>query len=202
MFIRKYTTAAILALTALFVSVSGAMAYQAAASTSLNVRSGPGTNYGVVGVLQTNQVVDVLECNASNTWCRIQDRTTRGWASARYLQPISGGAPSRPGAGGPNFGVTIGGDGFSFSFGTGPRSQVCFYEAANYRGSSFCARPGNTNRFLDRGWRNRITSIRIDGNAQATICTQPGLRGHCVTVDRSVRHLGRLSNTTASYRIR
>ncbi len=202
MFIRKYTTIAIVAVMALFVSVSGAMAYQAAASTSLNVRSGPGTNFGVVGVLQTNQVVNVLECNASNTWCRIQDRTTRGWASARYLRPISGTTPTRPGVSQPNVGITIGGDGFSFSFGTGPRAQVCFYERPNYSGRSFCARPGSTNRMLDRNWIDRISSIRVDGNAQATICSRPGLRGNCVTVDRSVRHLGRVANTTASYRIR
>ena len=46
---------------------AGAFAWEAYATSPLNVRSGPGTNYSVIASLQRNQVVDVQHCRSG--WC-------------------------------------------------------------------------------------------------------------------------------------
>lgn len=210
---RKFATTAAIALASLFAGVGGAFAYDAAATTTLNVRSGPGTNYGVVGALNRNQIVQVLECNASNTWCRIQDRTLQGWASARYLQRIAGGStPPRPtpvpppAPGQPGFSINT--PGFSISIGTPgatpprppvSRGQICFFEDFDYRGRSFCVGEGNSARFIERFWDNRIRSARVEGTVQATVCTDASFGGRCAVIDRSVRNLGMLSDDISSY---
>src|SRR5690554_1380052 len=88
-----------IAIAGLFAAVSGAFAYDAAATTALNVRTGPGTNYRVVAALSPNQIVQVGQCNTANTWCEVTANNIRGWASARYLRPIGPTTPSRPGSG-------------------------------------------------------------------------------------------------------
>lgn len=211
---RKFATAAAIAMATFLASVGGAFAYDAAATTTLNVRSGPGTNFRVVGALSRNQIVQVLECNTANTWCRIQDRTLQGWASARYLQPVAGGTtPPRPGPapvptpGQPGFSINT--PGFSISIGTpgatppppppGPRGEVCFFEEFDYRGRSFCVGEGNSTRFIERFWDNRIRSARVEGNVEATVCTDSNFAGRCAVIDRSVRNLGMLSDDISSY---
>lgn len=56
--------------------------------TDLNLRSGPGTGYGVVSVLPAGAEVDVLGC--SGGWCRVAWGSAQGYASASYL----GGEPA------------------------------------------------------------------------------------------------------------
>lgn len=54
----------------------------------LNVRSGPGTEYPVIGSLTAGDVVNVLWRNAANTWlyvCCIPGSTTGGWVSSQLL---------------------------------------------------------------------------------------------------------------------
>ena len=54
-------------------------------ATSLNVRSGAGTNYSVVTKLSKGTVVDVIE-SASNGWKKIKTSSgTTGWVSGSYL---------------------------------------------------------------------------------------------------------------------
>ena len=50
-------------------------------SDSLNIRSGPGTNYGRVGSLNSGERVSVVGRNSSGTWIQIDN----GWVSAQYL---------------------------------------------------------------------------------------------------------------------
>ena len=67
------------------------------ANDVLNVRSGPGTNYRIIGALGNGDRVRRLRCETpgSTTWCEIEmltDMRERGWVSARYL---SGGGGSQ-----------------------------------------------------------------------------------------------------------
>lgn len=204
--ILKVAAAALIAVIGLLGTVSSAFAYDATATTTLNVRTGPGTNYRVIGALSPNQIVNVVECNAANTWCRVQDRTLSGWASARYLRPIETG-PSRPqpapGQTQPNVGVSVNTPNFSFSFGTGAPSsrsgQVCFFEDFDYRGRSFCVADGDNTRYVGNFWNDRIRSARVEGNISATVCTGTNYSGRCGVIDRSVRNLGMLSDNISSY---
>lgn len=52
------------------------------------MRSGPGTNYGVLDTLTRGTQTEVIEVNA-NGWARIRVTTTDqvGWMSSRLLTP-------------------------------------------------------------------------------------------------------------------
>ena len=75
---------------ALLLSTGAALAVPATAQTDLNVRSGPGTQYPVVGSIQSGETVDAGGCTGS--WCQVNFNGGAGYASSRYLA-IGGGAP-------------------------------------------------------------------------------------------------------------
>lgn len=57
----------------------------------LNMRSGPGTNHGVVGKLGNGDQVRTINCEmrGNSRWCEIEMMTEmreRGWVNARYLK--------------------------------------------------------------------------------------------------------------------
>jgi uncharacterized protein YraI len=77
----------------------------------LNVRTGPGTAFQVIGALANGTTVRRLGCRSVGTaqWCEIHqltDMRERGWVNGRYLgapgaapTPPAGQLPERPGAG-------------------------------------------------------------------------------------------------------
>ena len=68
---------------ALLLSTGAALAVPATAQTDLNVRSGPGTQYPVVGSIQGGETVDAGACTGG--WCRVSFSGGTGWASRSYL---------------------------------------------------------------------------------------------------------------------
>lgn len=64
----------------LLASAGAAMAFPATSITSLNVRSGPGTNFGVVDTLRPGERVEVIDQNGG--WYQL---AAGGWASGNYL---------------------------------------------------------------------------------------------------------------------
>ena len=74
----------------LLLSVGAAAAAPAVSRADLNVRSGPGTGYGVVGVIQAGETVDVGGCQGN--WCQVSFDGGTGFANRSYLQMA--GAPS------------------------------------------------------------------------------------------------------------
>ncbi len=66
--------------TAITVLTAGS-ALAAVSTTSLNVRSGPGINYGVVATLAPGEQVSIRA--QSNGWCELS--SPGGWASCAYL---------------------------------------------------------------------------------------------------------------------
>jgi hypothetical protein len=82
----------VLAAGAALLGMSGAaFAAEAMATTDLNVRSGPGTGYPVIGVLGSGQSTTIRGCLQSGTWCAISQGGEEGWVSARYLSSMMGG---------------------------------------------------------------------------------------------------------------
>ena len=72
-----------------------------ASNDVLNVRSGPGTNFGLVGALANGDNVRRLGCQSQggSTWCEIEmmtDMRERGWVNARFLTEQSGSATQLP----------------------------------------------------------------------------------------------------------
>lgn len=72
-----------------------------ASNDVLNVRSGPGTGYGIVGALANGDRVRNLRCHTvgSARWCEIEimtDMRERGWVNGRYLTAGQGAATQLP----------------------------------------------------------------------------------------------------------
>ncbi len=62
----------------------------ATATTPLNVRSGPGPEYPVIGALPVNGQVNVMGCIEGSLWCQIAyngaQGPSQGWAYSQYMQ--------------------------------------------------------------------------------------------------------------------
>ena len=77
-----------LALAAGALLLSAGIAQAATVTNDLNLRSGPGTRYGVVDTMPAGADVDVIGCGGA--WCRVNWQGRVGYASSSYL---SGGGP-------------------------------------------------------------------------------------------------------------
>jgi hypothetical protein len=89
MALRNKLIAGGLAALALVATTAAASAAPAYATSNVNVRSGPGTYYGVVDTLRRGEQVDVQQCQGS--WCYVEKRGPDGWVSSSYLE--RGGRP-------------------------------------------------------------------------------------------------------------
>ncbi|MBD2090226.1 SH3 domain-containing protein [Microcoleus sp. FACHB-1515] len=86
------------------IGVSAALAELARVDVeALNVRSGPGTNFGITYVLQEGDLVEVIR--RSGDWAFVVgERGGEGWVYAPFLIPTtSGGTPPQPESPGQNF---------------------------------------------------------------------------------------------------
>ncbi|NUH66376.1 DUF1236 domain-containing protein [Sulfitobacter sp. S0837] len=58
---------------------------EAIAATDLNVRSGPGPQYDIVGVIPGGEAAMVDGCLDSASWCQVSFDGTQGWSYSDYL---------------------------------------------------------------------------------------------------------------------
>lgn len=72
------------------LTATSAFAATALVTTSLNLRTGPGTGYPVITSMPNGALVDVRGCVRGYNWCRVDWRGYDGWASASYLAMQSG----------------------------------------------------------------------------------------------------------------
>lgn len=63
-----------------FAQTSGAIAV-----TDLNIRSGPGPQYTVIGVIPGGETAMVGGCLDTSAWCQVTLGETTGWSSSDYL---------------------------------------------------------------------------------------------------------------------
>lgn len=200
------------AATAAVVFLPAAYAAPGVVTGNVNVRSGPGTNYGVVDVAARGTQVDVQRCQGS--WCYVVKPGPDGWVSASYLS--AGGRPVNPSQPGLSFGFTIGGpNGPQISIGVGNQppvirpqppviqpvyDEVCFFDRTSFRGTSFCLESGDSIRNLG-DWTDRISSIENRGGLQVQICSESSYR-NCRTYTTSASSLGDFDDYVASVRVR
>ena len=76
------------AASALVLSAGAASAAPATAESAVNVRSGPGTQYQVIGTIPGGATVDVGGCSAN--WCQVSFNGETGYASQSYLSVAEG----------------------------------------------------------------------------------------------------------------
>jgi hypothetical protein len=73
-----------------------------------------------------------------------------------------------------------------------PRSGVCFYEDINFNGRYFCSPVGAVTEGVPSGMNDRISSIRVFGNAVATLYRDPNLRGQAKVVEYDIPDMRRM----------
>lgn len=78
--------------------ISGGVAFaqataSATATTDLNIRSGPGPEYNVVGLIGASDQTTVLGCIDGSKWCQVQHGGVTGWAYSDYLTVAVSGTP-------------------------------------------------------------------------------------------------------------
>jgi uncharacterized protein YraI len=208
--LRAATATAVVCATALVLFPAAAWAASAVATSTVNVRSGPGTSFGVVDTLSPGEQVDVLGCRTG--WCFVEKSGPDGYVSSRYLRRSSGGTTTFE----PNFNlslsfpqgtISIGSGGVSVGVGPGaPPSgsmpgDVCFYSGPNYTGSRFCMDQGDMTPYVGAAWNNRISSFRNPDGFRVTVCDDAGY-DICRTYRTSARSLGDFDNEISSIRIR
>jgi hypothetical protein len=72
-----------------------------------------------------------------------------------------------------------------------PSAGVCFYEDVNFEGEYFCARAGTASANLPSGTNDRISSIRLFGNASVTVFRDSGFDGRSVRFNEDTPDLRR-----------
>lgn len=87
--IAAITTAAVLSLPAFAASA----ATVASATTPLNIRSGPGPQYSVVGAIPDKGQTTILGCIEGSLWCQVTYDGKQGWAYSQYLTATISGRP-------------------------------------------------------------------------------------------------------------
>ena len=65
----------------------------ASATTALNIRSGPGPQYSVIGAISQNGRVQMLGCIQDSLWCQIDYHGRQGWAYSKYLATLTASRP-------------------------------------------------------------------------------------------------------------
>ena len=70
-----------------------------------------------------------------------------------------------------------------------PRAGACFYEDINYGGRYFCSPTGSTSANVPGGINDRISSIRLFGNAALTVYRDPNMRGQSRVINSDLNDL-------------
>ena len=88
---RKTATllAAVTALAA--VTLPASAATLATATTSLNIRTGPGPEYPVIGAIPDKGQATVTGCIQGSLWCQVTYNGKQGWADSQYMMGNAGG---------------------------------------------------------------------------------------------------------------
>lgn len=67
------------------LSTSASAAIIATASTPLNIRTGPGPQYSIVGAIPDRGHATIIGCIQGSLWCQVSYNGRQGWAYAQYL---------------------------------------------------------------------------------------------------------------------
>lgn len=82
---RKKLLTSVAAIAAATMIPGLAMAASASAITDLNIRSGPGPQYEVIGAIQDGDSATVMGCIEGSLWCQVSYNGKQGWAYSKYL---------------------------------------------------------------------------------------------------------------------
>jgi phage-related protein len=85
-----------------------------------------------------------------------------------------------------------------------PRAGACFYQNANFSGDYFCVQAGDEYDVMPDGLNDRISSIRLFGDASVTVYRNPSFRGRSTRFNDDVDNLQLegWNDTVSSLRVR
>jgi peptidase inhibitor family I36 len=78
---------------------------------------------------------------------------------------------------------------YSWGHAEEPKSGACFYKDPEFRGDYFCVRDGESERDMPRHMNDRISSIRLFGNASVTVFQDSRFEGRSSRFDYDVPDL-------------
>lgn len=135
----KLLAAAVIAGTMAVPSLAAA-SERAIATTDVNLRAGPSTDYPVVDVVSSGDAVRVFGCLETRSWCDVRFHGQRGWMSANYIA----------------YAVRRGRD-RSFDPYSAPviSFSIDGYWGDHYRGRDFYRHRDRYDRGHHRGWKDR-----------------------------------------------
>ena len=73
-------------LVATVIAVTPVAASPAVTTANVNMRSGPGTTYEVLGTIDSGTDIDLGECDASGAWCSVTVDGRQGYMSGQYIE--------------------------------------------------------------------------------------------------------------------
>ena len=82
---RKSTILFAAATAAAALSAPASATTLAAAMTPLNIRSGPGPQYGIIGAIPARGRATIIGCIQGSLWCEVNYNGRQGWAYSQYL---------------------------------------------------------------------------------------------------------------------
>ena len=82
---RKSSAIAVALVAVASLATPAAAATIAIATTPLNIRSGPGPQYSVIGAIPDRGQTTIIGCIQGSLWCQVSFNGRRGWAYAQYL---------------------------------------------------------------------------------------------------------------------
>ncbi len=80
-------------------------------------------------------------------------------------------------------------------------AKVCFFTLPDFKGKSFCSKPGTKMGQLSNRWNDRISSIKVY-RARTKVCSDGNLDGRCILINGSRSHLNSLDDAISSIAIR
>jgi len=81
----KHTIAIVTLAAAIALPATAHAAIVASAVTPLNVRSGPGPQYPVIGAIPANGKATIIGCIDGSLWCQVSVAGKQAWAYSKYL---------------------------------------------------------------------------------------------------------------------
>lgn len=172
MTIKRTVLSTALASIALLASAAAALATPVAATTGVNVRSGPGTNFNVIDTLSRGENAEAVECVQSG-WCRVEHNGPTGWVYNTFLGPRAGAGNQGGNAANPA---------------QNPQVGACFYTEQGHGGDEYCSNPQTFNTL--GGFDNRIRSYKVFGGAHVNFCVDTNMTGACYEGSRTTPTLG------------
>ena len=70
-----------------------------------------------------------------------------------------------------------------------PRSGVCFYEDINFGGRYFCTSVGDSTSRVPSDMNDRVSSVRVFGNADVTLFRDPNFQGQARMITTNIADL-------------